>query len=97
MSATATDFIDFIRALEHVLPDRVSPATRRLLSQARCEDYIGNHVGVLRIMAKAQKKLARELHIPAGPRRAAVVKKYATAQQAWAARVGMVEIEEMRS
>jgi hypothetical protein len=91
MSATITDMRDFINALEHRLPDNVSPAIRRLLSLARCEDHIGNHLGVLRIMGKMQVKLSRELHIEPGPRRAAVVKKYATAQQAWAARVGIIE------
>jgi hypothetical protein len=42
-------------------------------------------------MAKVRAKLMRELHLEDRPSRAIALKKYATAQAAWAARVGMVE------
>jgi hypothetical protein len=64
MSATATDMRDFINALQHVLPDTMSPAARktidRLIAEARCEDHVGNHLGVIRIMAKVRAKIMHE-------------------------------------
>jgi hypothetical protein len=96
MSATETSMLDFINALAHVLPDTMSPAARatidRMISEARCADHVGNHAGVIRIMAKVRAKIMSELRLEDRPSRAIALKKYPTAQAAWAARVGMVEV-----